>query len=76
MNAVELNYRLIAIISRGLYIFYPSMVYKQKRLMLQTISILNKEIWAEIPRFIIKSDFKKSRAGFIVLVSKNLLATL
>ena len=47
-----------AIISRGLYNFYPifTAVYIQKRLILQTILQTN-------PRFIIKSGFK-SRVGY------------
>ena len=41
------NYRTRAFISRGLYIFTPffSAVYNQERLILQTIYVLNKEIW-------------------------------
>ena len=43
-----LMYRTRAIISRGLYIFTPffSAVYNQELLILQTIYVLNKEMWA------------------------------
>ena len=38
-------------------------VYNQERLILQTIYVLNKEMWAKNSQFIIKSSFK-SRAGY------------
>ena len=48
MVARPTNYRTHAIISRGLYIFYPffSAVYNQEQLILQTIYVVNKEMWA------------------------------
>ena len=46
-------YRTRAIITRGLYIFYPIFVIKY----------IYKENWAKNPKFIIKSVFK-SRASY------------
>ena len=45
---IYLIYRTRAIITRGLYIFTPffSAIYNQKQLILQTIYVLNKVIWA------------------------------
>ena len=53
-------YRTRANISRGLYIFLS---HFSLRLVLQTIYVLNKEIWAKNPRFIIEIGFK-SKAGY------------
>ena len=41
-----LIYRMSAIITRSLDIFHPSAVYNQEWVILQTIYVLNKEIWA------------------------------
>ena len=50
---------------RSLYIFYPifNAVNNQEWLILQTIYLLKKEMWAQNLRLIIKSSFK-SRAGY------------
>jgi hypothetical protein len=48
----KLQYHTHAIISRGLYIFYPhfSAVYNQDWLISQTIYVLNMEMWAYISK--------------------------
>ena len=61
------KYCTCAIISLGLYMYFftsfSTEVYISERLVLQTIYVLIKEIWAKNQRFIIESKIK-SRAGY------------
>ena len=65
MTSLSKTYRTRAIITRGLYFFYPifTAVYNQERLILQTTYVLKRGNSKKMLRFIIKSGFK-SRAGY------------